>query len=368
LFRPSEFRDLVSGRRRGFAAAALRFGLSLAEIPYTLAVRRRNRRYDSGLAKVHRVPAAVVSVGNLTLGGTGKTPLVQWIARHLCDLGTRVGIVSRGYGAGPAAQNDEARELQQRLPDVPHLQNPDRVRAAREAIGRLGCEALVLDDAFQHRRIGRDLDLCLLDALEPFGYGHVFPRGTLREPLIGLRRADVVVLSRADLVPPAQREAIRRTVGRYAPQAAWAEVVHAPQTLVSAAGQRGPLASLAGIPVAAFCGVGNPAGFRGTLANLGYRVIAMREFADHYRYTKADIGSLIAWANGLEVAAVVCTSKDLVKLDVDRLGNRPLWAVTIAVNFLAGQELLERRLSELVSRRQAPGRKQDEFPTRLVGF
>jgi tetraacyldisaccharide 4'-kinase len=360
LFRPSEFRDLVSGRRRGLAAAALRLGLSLAEIPYALAVRRRNRQYDSGLAKVHRVPAPVISVGNLTLGGTGKTPLVEWIARRLSQQGVRVGIVSRGYGAAPrgypTAQNDEALELQQRLPGVPHVQNPDRVQGAREAIGPLGCEALVLDDAFQHRRIGRDLDVCVLDALEPFGYGHVFPRGTLREPLSGLRRADVVVLSRADLVPPARREAIRRTVARYAPHAGWAEVIHAPQGLSSAHGQRATLASLAEIPVAAFCGVGNPAGFQGTLANLGYRIIAMREFADHYRYTKADIESLIAWANGLEIAAVVCTSKDLVKLDVDRLGNRPLWAVTIAVNFLAGREFLERKTSELVSRRQAQGR------------
>jgi tetraacyldisaccharide 4'-kinase len=356
LFRPSEFRDLVSGRRRGLAAATLRFGLSLAEIPYTLAVRRRNRRYDSGRAKVHHVPAPVISVGNLTLGGTGKTPLVEWIVRHLRDRGVRVGIVSRGYRAAPrgypAAQNDEARELEQRLPGVPHVQNPDRVQGAREATLQLGCEALVLDDAFQHRRIGRDLDICVVDALEPFGYGHVFPRGLLREPLSGLRRADVVVLSRADLVPPARRQAIRRTAARLAPLAAWAEIVHAPRALANARGERGMLASLAEMRVAAFCGVGNPAGFQGTLANLGYRVIAMREFADHYRYTKADIESLTAWANGLEIAAVVCTSKDLVKLDVDRLGNRPLWAVTIAVDFLAGRELLEQKVSDLVSRRQ----------------
>jgi tetraacyldisaccharide 4'-kinase len=326
--------------------------LTLAEIPYALAVRRRNRQYDSGLAKVHRVPAPVISIGNLTLGGTGKTPLAEWIARRLSQQGVRVGIVSRGYRAGATAQNDEALELQQRLPGVPHVQNPDRVQGAREAIGRLGCEALVLDDAFQHRRIGRDLDVCVLDALEPFGYGHVFPRGTLREPLTGLRRADVVVLSRADLVPPARRQAIRRTVAQYAPQAGWAEVVHAPQGLSNARGQHGTLASLTGIPVAAFCGVGNPAGFQGTLANLGYRIIALREFADHYGYAKADIESLIAWANGLEIAAVVCTAKDLVKLDIDRLGNRPLWAVTIAVNFLAGQELLERKLAEAVGSRQ----------------
>jgi tetraacyldisaccharide 4'-kinase len=267
-----------------------------------------------------------------------------------------VGIVSRGYGAarggpGVEARNDEALELEHRLPGVPHVQNPDRVEGARHAVDHFGCQALVLDDAFQHRRLGRDLDLCLVDALEPFGYGHVFPRGTLREPLDGLGRAHVVILSRADLVTPAARESIRKTAACYAPGAAWAEVVHAPQSLSNSRGESVALASLADNPVAAFCGVGNPAGFRRTLENLGHRVIGFREFADHYRYTRADVESLIAWANRLDAAAVVCTSKDLVKLGIDRLGSRPLWAVTIVLNFLAGQEAVERRLIELMSRR-----------------
>jgi tetraacyldisaccharide 4'-kinase len=356
LFRPSEFRDLVSGRRRGLGAATLRLGLSLAEIPYTLAVRWRNRRYDTGREPIQRVPVPVVSVGNLTLGGTGKTPLVEWIARWLSRQGIRVGIVSRGYGAarggpGVEARNDEALELERRLPGVPHVQNPDRVEGARHAVDRFGCQALVLDDAFQHRRLGRDLDLCLVDALEPFGFGHVFPRGTLREPPDGLRRADVVVLSRADLVTAADRRSIRATAARFAPGAAWAEAAFAPQALWNPRGEHTAIASLADRPVAAFCGVGNPAGFRRTLENLRYRVIAFREFADHYRYTRADVESLIAWADRLDAAAVVCTSKDLVKLDIDRLGSRPLWAVSIVLNFLAGQEAVERKLIELVSRR-----------------
>ena len=122
------------------------------------------------------------------------------------------GIVSRGYGArgGP---NDEARELAWKLPGVPHVQDPDRVAAARRAIREFGCQVLVLDDAFQHRRIGRDLDIVLLDALEPLGYEHVFPRGTLREPVEGLARADVVALSRADLLTADQRGSNPRSRG-----------------------------------------------------------------------------------------------------------------------------------------------------------
>ena len=213
-------------------AAALRGILAAAEVPYAWAVRRRNRRYDCGAKAVHRVDVPVISVGNLTLGGTGKTPMVEWIVRRFLAQGKKVGIISRGYGArgGP---NDEARELAWKLPGVPHVQDPDRVAAARRAIREFGCQVLVLDDAFQHRRIARDLDIVLLDALEPLGYEHVFPRGTLREPVEGLARADVVALSRADLLTAEQRAAIRDRVAKLSPEAVWVEVVHAPLGLVA---------------------------------------------------------------------------------------------------------------------------------------
>ena len=135
------------------------------------------------------------------------------------------------------------------LPNVPHVQNPDRVAAAQHAIREFGCRAIVLDDGFQHRRLGRDLDIVLLDALEPFGFGHVFPRGTLREPVEGLWRADVVALSRADLLDERGRTEVWQTVDAYAPQAVRAEMVHAPRTLISVSGQQAPLDSLRGQPV-----------------------------------------------------------------------------------------------------------------------
>jgi tetraacyldisaccharide 4'-kinase len=273
--------------------------------------------------------------------------MVEWIARWYRKQGTRVAVVSRGYGAERGSANDEALVLAQRLPEVPHLQNPDRVDAVRRAIDEFGCQVVLLDDAFQHRRIARDLDVVLLDALEPFGFGHVFPRGTLREPVTGLRRADVVILTRAGMLEPQSREAIRQQVARLAPGAAWAEVDHRPESLRNASGRLEPAPTVAGKTVAAFCGVGNPEGFRRTLRMCGSRVIAFREFADHYRYTRADIESLIAWAEGLEVEAVLCTHKDLVKLQIDQLGRQPLWAVTIAVEFLTGQAALESRLALL---------------------
>ncbi|MBN2024328.1 MAG: tetraacyldisaccharide 4'-kinase [Pirellulales bacterium] len=346
---PSKFRELVSGRRRGATAALLRAGLRAAEVPYRIAVGWRNRRYDRGKIEIHRAGVPVVSVGNLSLGGTGKTPMVQWIARWFRGQGVRVAVISRGYGAEDGAANDEALELEQKLPDVPHLENPDRAAAARVAVEELDMQAIVLDDAFQHRRIARDLDVVLLDALEPFGFDHVFPRGTLREPVSGLARADVVALSRADLVAPAEREAIRRRVLEHAPRALWMEVVHHPAALWAADGRQQPIDALRDQPVAAFCGLGNPTGFRRTLDACGYRTIAFRTFPDHHRYDRGDVESLADWAKALDVRAILCTHKDLVKLGIDRLGPHPLWALSIELEFLTGQAEFEEQLRRLLS-------------------
>jgi len=276
--------------------------------------------------------------------------MVQWIARSCRQRGVRLAVISRGYGAEAGAASDEALQLEQNLPDVPHLENPDRVEAARLAIEQYGTQLIVLDDAFQHRRIHRDLDVVMLDALEPFGYGHVFPRGTLREPLSGLRRADAVVLSRADMLEPDQRDGIRDEVRRHAPHAVWAEVASAPRALLSSSGREEAIDTLQGQPVAAFCGIGNPAGFRYTLERCGCRAVAFREFPDHHRYGRADIESLADWANQCDVMAVLCTHKDLVKLRVDQLGRRPLWAVTIGLEFLSGRTELETKLDALTPR------------------
>ncbi|MGA2255205.1 MAG: tetraacyldisaccharide 4'-kinase [Thermoguttaceae bacterium] len=361
FFSPTAFRDLVSGRRRGAMAAALRGILAVAEVPYSWAVRWRNNRYQSGARTVYRVDVPVVSVGNLTLGGTGKTPMVEWIVRRLRGQGKSVGIISRGYGA-QSGPNDEARELAWKLPGVPHVQNPDRVAAARQAIHEFGCQVLVLDDAFQHRRIARDLDIVLLDALEPLGYEHVFPRGTLREPVEGLARADVVALSRADLLTAEQRGTICDRVAMLSPKAVWVEVVHAPLALVTAEQGMGkadkaptlregdtpaiqqPLEMLRGRRLLAFCGLGNPAGFRHTLDVCGYDVVGFHEFPDHHAYVPGDLNALAASARQTEAEAMICTQKDLVKIGVDRLADRPLWAVRIGIDFLAGREEFENKL------------------------
>lgn len=338
------FRDLASGRSRGVRASVLRGTLCLAEVPYALAMRYRNWRFDRDPRRITRVSVPVISVGNLTLGGTGKTPVVEWIARWFRQQQTRVTLVSRGYGGQHGGRNDEALELEERLDDVPHLQNPDRVEAAQLAIEEFECELILLDDGFQHRRLGRDLDLLVVDALDPWGCGHVFPRGMLREPLAGAARAQIILLSHADRVDAARRAEIRTAYERLAPQATWAEVRHAPRELRDSFGHTAPLDALHNQQVAAFCGIGNPTGFRHALEQCGVQINAWREYPDHFVYDRADLAALEKWVADLPIDWVVCTHKDLVKLRVDTLAGRPLVALSVGIEFLNGQAEVEERL------------------------
>lgn len=344
------FLALVRGESRGPLAGLARMGLAGAAAFYGAAVAVRNARYDRGGRLVHHAGVPVVSVGNLTLGGTGKTPMVEWVARWYRAQGVRVTILSRGYG-GAEGLNDEGRVLDENLPDVPHLQGADRVALARVAVEELESELLVLDDGFQHRRLARALDLVLLDALDPFGLGRLFPRGLLREPVRSLRRAGVVVLSRADLVAAEDRAAIRREAERRAGPLRWVEARHAPRSLINADGPPAPVSDLAGKAMAAFCGIGNPEAFRRTVEALGARVADFRAFADHHAYTAADVSALAAWARGLGADLALTTQKDLVKLRVSSLGAVPLRAVGIGLEVLAGNDVLDEALAPLVPRR-----------------
>jgi tetraacyldisaccharide 4'-kinase len=343
------YQALVSGQTRGFWAALQRGGLWLASVPYGLAVRLRNRLYDGSWKRRHRAAVPVVSVGNLTLGGTGKTPCVEYVARYYRRLDRRVAILSRGYGGG-GGPNDEALLLEENLPDVPHLQGADRVALAQIAVEELESEVLILDDGFQHRRLERTLDLVLVDATNPWGHGYLFPRGLLREPRSSLRRAGVVLLTRCDQVSVAERDRLRQEVGRLAPGISMVETTHAPAVLVNSDRIDVSLETLHDRPVAAFSGIGNPASFRRTLASLGARMTDYRVFPDHHAYTRADVEELRTWARQQPAEGIVVTTqKDLAKLRLTQLGGRPLWALRIHLRIAAGQEVLDRRLQEVLS-------------------
>lgn len=346
------YQRVVSGMTHGLWPEILRGGLWAASVPYSLTTQVRNRLYDSGWKDVYRAAVPVVSIGNLTLGGTGKTPCVEYVVRFYRELGQRVAILSRGYRS-TGGHNDEALLLRENLPDVPHYQGADRVALAARAVRESASTVLVLDDGFQHRRLARDLDLVLVDATQPWGHGHMFPRGLLRETPRGLRRAGMVLLTRCDQVAVAKRRRLAGEVAGHAPDVPVVETVHRPLELINGARQgsarTAPLDLAADRPVAAFCGIGNPDAFRRTLCSLGATVSAFRTFPDHHPYTKGDIEELSTWAQQQATDCIVLTTqKDLVKLRLTQLGGRDLWALRICLHVENGQEALDHRLHSLV--------------------
>jgi tetraacyldisaccharide 4'-kinase len=310
----------------------------------------RNRLYDSGWKRSVPAPLPVISVGNLTVGGTGKTPCVEYVARFLRQRDLRVAILSRGYGSADG-RNDEALVLEHNLPDVPHLQGADRLSLAAIAAEELESEVLVLDDGFQHRRLARDLDVVLIDATDPWGHGYLLPRGLLREPSAALRRAGAIVLTRCDQTSAPELAQLRRALEKHTPGAPLAETVHRPVEWVNSEGQAAPLDMVRQQSTAAFCGIGNPSAFHNTLGSLGITPLDFRTFADHHRYTRDDVSQLHAWARQQPADALIATTqKDLVKLQLTHLGGRPLWALRIALEIRAGKDALEARLDQIAGR------------------
>lgn len=351
-------RKLMAGETRGVAASLARLGLSGLSLGYGVGVRLRNLAFDLRWRKVYQAPVPVVSLGNLTTGGTGKTPLAAYLARWFRDRSVRVAFVSRGYRAEPGAVNDEALVLDQLCPDVPHLQDADRVAAARIAVDELASQLLILDDAFQHRRLARDLDIVLIDALNPWGYGRLLPRGLLREPLRALRRADLVILTRVDQCDLESRQKILARIDRIRGKTRCVEVAFPPQQLRNAAGETAEWSAVRQRPLAAFCGIGNPASFRRMLGRLGLSVAddAFREYPDHHAYTREDVESLKRWAQQSGAAAVLTTQKDFVKLSLVDFDGIPLWGVEIGVEVLAHADELEQQLSRVLAKVE-----RDEF-------
>lgn len=338
----TDHRPWLSGQRRGIVAAFVRTLLWIASQGYGVAIRIRNRRYDRRPQVAVRCGVPVISVGNLTTGGTGKTPVVRFLARRLRDRGIRVSIVSRGYGGGEAGINDEALELEACLPDVPHVQDPDRVAAARVAVDELDTELILMDDGFQHRRLHRDLDVLIVDASCPFGFGYLLPRGLLREPLGSLRRADLVIVSRARAVDDESLRQLRTGLRRIAPGVPIVTSEHAPAGLLKHPGEREPLRSLDGASVALVSAIGNPDAFERTVRGCGANVVARRDLPDHDPYSPETVRALDGWLRTSATAAsmAVCTHKDLVKLRTDRLGGLPLRALQIELEILSDEACL----------------------------
>ena len=293
---------------------------------YGVGVRLRNRLYRHGILRSFSVDVPVISVGNLTTGGTGKTPLVAWIAGQLAAKGYKVCVLTRGYGRNSAgrvivsdysnvqsdvrAAGDEPFWLAQNLLGrASVICDSDRVTAARWAKDNLGCDAFVLDDGFQHRRITRALNILTVDATNPWGNGRLVPAGILREPTNEIARADCIVLTRAD-------ETTRADELR-------AEIAHSSNVPVFTSQIKfQSMKLLSGTALedhqkrrfAAFCGIGNPGSFFSLLRRTGHEVVYTAEFRDHQIYTQPDIDGIVAAARGHGADVLVTTAKDAVKL------------------------------------------------------
>ena len=296
--------------------------LRLPELAYTAAVRVRNRLFDAHLVTLGAgVP--VISVGNITVGGTGKTPLVAWLATRLREAGMLPAVVSRGYAGragrgplvvsdgrgplvGPDWSGDEPFLLARMLPGVPVVVGADRPAAARRARD-MGAEVVLLDDGFQHRRLRRDLDLVLLDAGSPIGNGHLLPAGILREPPSSLARADAVVVTRC--APEGPPHALIDFVRRHRPGAPVIGATHRRDGWVDARGA----AACAPDRAVAFCGIAVPEGFHADLRAEGVEILSGRSFPDHHRYAEHDLRALAELARRAG-ATLVTTEKDIVRL------------------------------------------------------
>ena len=324
----------------GFLGAAARLGLGALSVPYGLVARRRLRAFD-GRRVPERLSVPVVCVGNLTAGGTGKTPFVAWLAAEALARGRRPAVLSRGYGpkASGASLSDEGLVLRDLLGDtVPLAEDPDRVQGGRRLlVERPDVDLLLLDDGFQHRRLGRDVDVVLLDATNPFGYGHLLPRGLLREPVEGLARAHAVVVTRVERVTAEALSALDLRIAALAPRALRASVRTRARALVRAADLADvPLAALRGAAVFAWAGIGNPAAFAAMLADLGATVVGTRFERDHHRYVPSDVDAAVGAAGALGATLVVVTRKDFVKLR--RFPGVPPSIVALDVDLEPGPE------------------------------
>ncbi len=352
--------------------------LSILSLFYRSGVILRNALYERGFSTSFRLPCKVISVGNVTVGGTGKTPVVVQLARMLKENGYRPAVLSRGYGSkgaapvnivsdgvsvllGPREGGDEPVLIAESVPGVPVLTGPDRYLTGKTALSRLGADVLILDDGFQHRRLFRDLDIVLLDVDRPWGNGFLLPRGPLREPPAGaLKRADLLIRTGEG------KKGNRGEVPGYLNDASGSEPAswyslpvfrgtHQPCALISRyKGQERDLRDLKGKRICAFAGIGAPERFRRTLESLGVEIADFLSFPDHHRYSSFDLGVIEQAAKKAHAEMIVTTEKDEIKLRSLDSPAMPCFSLRIEMT-IDPREEFERLILGMLKKNQAKG-------------
>ena len=357
---------------QSFPEALACFLLQSGSVAYRAAVALRNAAYDRGWTRQAALPCRVVSVGNVTVGGTGKTACVELVARKLAAQGTRVAVLSRGYGGargeywlrweqgrlavhGRAAEAgglaDEPQLLAQHLEGIPVLVGPRRDRTGRRACEELAAQAVILDDGFQHRRLRRDCEIVLVHARMPLSGWALLPRGPMREPLESLSRADIIVLTKADEaldVVGALGERLRA----FNPEALIVTASHEPVSVIAPLIDEQQPPRLAGRRVALVSSIGDPAGFEATVRRLQATVVSHRIFPDHHVYHRPEWEAVCEATRATRPEAVLTTEKDWVRLRgvVGHEAPVPVWVLRIEMKLLTGEALFDARLAGVRAR------------------
>lgn len=328
----------------GDAGRRMRQRLAPASWLYGRVTALRNALYDRGLLRAHAPVIPALALGNLSVGGTGKTPVAAWAAQQLKLRGAHPAIVLRGYG------DDEPLVHARLNPDVPVVADADRVRGAMTAASR-GADCVVLDDAFQHRRIARVADWVLVAAEQWRDDARLLPAGPLRELPSALRRASVVIVTRKIATAEAAASIAER-LSKHVPGGAWAVMHLAPDAIVRLDGTRAPLGALAGKRIVGVAAIGAPRAFFGQLRALG-AVVDEMPFPDHHRFTVTDVTAMTRRAEGGD--GVVCTLKDAVKLvPLWRGADAPLWYVSQTAAVDRGRAHLDASLEAVLTARVQP--------------
>ena len=307
------FLEIALDKRKGLLAFFLRPLLYLLSLIYGLLVRGVYWAYKRGMLPGYRPKAKVISVGNITLGGTGKTPLVEFLAAALLRKARRVVVLSRGYSL------DEPRMLENKIEGLRVFTGRDRIKTAKEAENTLKPEVIILDDGFQHWRLKRDLDIVLLNSRNYFGNRRLIPRGILREPLSSLRRADVIVLSKVNAVKDIS--AIKNELGQINPKALIVECAHKPECICDAQGKVFSLGIIENKNICLLSGIADPDYFKRTASDLGARIVSDARFPDHHQYHKGDIEEIVRTCRKKNVDTIVTTEKDLVRLPLGEFAS-----------------------------------------------
>lgn len=344
----NRYRRILGGSGGGLGVQFLRAVLVPASYLYAVAISFRNFLYDKGYFRSHCAPVPVISIGNITTGGTGKTPLTIWLCNKLAEQRLRVGVLTRGYKMKSTKLSDEPAVIANNCPTARVVVDPDRVLGAVTAIKEYGAKILVMDDGFSHRRLRRNVDIITIDATCPFGYGRLLPAGLLREPLTALRRAHAAILTRCDLVGIIDLEEIEAALLSINPNLALARTRHTPSVVKGTNISDLSLDELAGRRVFAFCGIGNPEAFEVQLKNLKIDLAAMSVYNDHHQYTADDCADIYEEAKYLHADLILTTQKDWIKAASLAPTEIPFAYLAVALEFLAGEDTIVGLIEEKI--------------------